>query len=144
MSQPRLTVVERATAKDPDARFQSAGALGDAAIDAAGGPPRGAVPGREGESRQATSITHADGRETRNIVEVGDAKLSTPESTVRAPSSIFLCYRRDDSRWAAGRLADALRDRFGPDSVFVDVRLVLATGPSRSIRRSQNRPLSWC
>jgi hypothetical protein len=105
------TVVARATAKDPDARFPSAGALGDAAIEAAGGPPRGAAPDR----------THGDGRQTRDILDVGDAKLPSRGSTVRAPSSIFLCYRRDDTRWAAGRLADALRDRFGADSVFVDV-----------------------
>lgn len=34
---------------------------------------------------------------------------------------IFLCYRREDSRWQAGRLADALADRFGDKAVFMDV-----------------------
>ena len=34
---------------------------------------------------------------------------------------IFLCYRREDSRWQAGRLADALTDRFGDQAVFMDV-----------------------
>ncbi len=34
---------------------------------------------------------------------------------------IFICYRRGDSAGHAGRLADALVDRFGPNSVFMDV-----------------------
>jgi hypothetical protein len=34
---------------------------------------------------------------------------------------IFLCYRREDSRWQAGRLADALASRFGDRAVFMDV-----------------------
>ena len=34
---------------------------------------------------------------------------------------IFLCYRREDSRWQAGRLADALCRRFGDRAVFMDV-----------------------
>jgi hypothetical protein len=33
---------------------------------------------------------------------------------------IFISYRRDDSSSEAGRLADAIRNRFGGDSVFVD------------------------
>lgn len=36
-------------------------------------------------------------------------------------SGIFVCYRREDSRWPAGRLADALAERFGKDDVFIDV-----------------------
>ena len=35
--------------------------------------------------------------------------------------SIFLSYRRTDAAGYAGRLADHLRERFGPDSVFQDV-----------------------
>lgn len=34
---------------------------------------------------------------------------------------IFICYRRGDSAGHAGRLADALVDKFGPNSVFMDV-----------------------
>lgn len=34
---------------------------------------------------------------------------------------IFVCYRRGDSAGHAGRLADALVDKFGPSSVFMDV-----------------------
>jgi hypothetical protein len=33
---------------------------------------------------------------------------------------IFISYRRSDSRWAAGRLADALKQEFGDDNVFFD------------------------
>jgi len=36
-------------------------------------------------------------------------------------SKIFLCYRRDDSRQASGRLYDGLTARLGEDSVFRDV-----------------------
>jgi len=34
---------------------------------------------------------------------------------------IFLSYRRDDTAGYSGRLADALRDSFGEDVVFLDV-----------------------
>lgn len=39
----------------------------------------------------------------------------------RPALDIFLCYRRGDSAGHAGRLADALIDKFGPNSVFMDV-----------------------
>jgi hypothetical protein len=39
-------------------------------------------------------------------------------------SKIFLSYRRDDSRWAAGRLYDRLSAEFGPDDVFMDTRRI--------------------
>jgi hypothetical protein len=35
--------------------------------------------------------------------------------------SIFVCYRRDDTVDAAGRLYDALVARFGRESVFLDI-----------------------
>lgn len=34
---------------------------------------------------------------------------------------IFICYRRDDNRHAAGRLHDSLRRRFSSDQIFLDV-----------------------
>lgn len=34
---------------------------------------------------------------------------------------IFISYRRDDARWAAGRLADALESSFGAQHIFRDV-----------------------
>lgn len=37
------------------------------------------------------------------------------------PNGVFVCYRREDSRWQAGRLADALVQRFGESAVFMDV-----------------------
>jgi len=42
-------------------------------------------------------------------------------SADRPALDIFLCYRRGDSAGHAGRLADALIDKFGPNSVFMDV-----------------------
>jgi WD40 repeat protein len=35
--------------------------------------------------------------------------------------SIFVCYRRDDTRHLTGRLCDRLIDEFGPQAVFMDV-----------------------
>jgi TIR domain len=37
---------------------------------------------------------------------------------------IFLCYRRDDMRWVAGRLYDELRQRYGPEQVFQDITAI--------------------
>ena len=34
---------------------------------------------------------------------------------------IFLSYRREDSSGHAGRIFDCMRDRFGDESVFMDV-----------------------
>jgi len=34
---------------------------------------------------------------------------------------VFVCYRRDDSRWQASLLADELAARFGQTAVFMDV-----------------------
>jgi predicted ATPase len=46
-------------------------------------------------------------------------------STVRerstASPSVFLSYRRDDTRGYAGRLHDVLGEQFGPEQVFIDV-----------------------
>lgn len=39
----------------------------------------------------------------------------------RLANGIFVCYRREDSRWQAGRLADALAQQFGENAVFMDV-----------------------
>jgi len=33
---------------------------------------------------------------------------------------VFISYRRDDAASEAGRLADAIRNQFGPESVFID------------------------
>jgi tetratricopeptide (TPR) repeat protein len=37
------------------------------------------------------------------------------------PDGIFICYRHKDSLWQAQMLAEALRARFGPGKVFMDV-----------------------
>ena len=36
-------------------------------------------------------------------------------------SRIFISYRREDSAGWTGRLADRLKERFGPNSIFVDI-----------------------
>ena len=41
-----------------------------------------------------------------------------------APSQIFLCYRRNDTQHAAGRLASDLRNRFGRTNIFIDVESI--------------------
>ena len=38
-----------------------------------------------------------------------------------APSRIFVSYRRVDSQYAAGRIADYLRSQFGRTEIFMDV-----------------------
>jgi hypothetical protein len=35
--------------------------------------------------------------------------------------SVFISYRREDTRGVAGRISDRLKNRFGPDNVFFDV-----------------------
>ena len=45
-------------------------------------------------------------------------------STHSAPepaTTLFLCYRRDDTQDAAGRLCDRLFDAYGPERVFMDI-----------------------
>ncbi len=48
-------------------------------------------------------------------------RAARPRLGEQAPSRIFLCYRRSDTSHAAGRLADRLRQRYGQDSIFMDV-----------------------
>lgn len=42
----------------------------------------------------------------------------------RTATGIFLCYRRNDTRHVAGRLASELRVRYGRDVVFIDVESI--------------------
>jgi hypothetical protein len=42
---------------------------------------------------------------------------------------VFLSYRRDDAAGHAGRIADHLVARYGPDAVFMDVETIEA-GPA--------------
>lgn len=60
------------------------------------------------EQRHKQALRDAHRRRTRQLFE---------EQT----KGIFVCYRREDSRWQAGRLADALAQRFGESAVFMDV-----------------------
>jgi TIR domain-containing protein len=45
----------------------------------------------------------------------------TPSDPTTPPLRIFISYRRDETSGHAGRLYDALADRFGPEHVFMDV-----------------------
>ena len=45
----------------------------------------------------------------------------TPSPRQPAPDGVFLCYRREQDSWPAGRPADALLARFGDEKVFIDV-----------------------
>jgi hypothetical protein len=49
--------------------------------------------------------------------------LKSPRSRPSASSvpTIFLCYRREDTQDAAGRLHDRLVDAYGPERVFMDI-----------------------
>ncbi|MBX3430143.1 MAG: toll/interleukin-1 receptor domain-containing protein [Hyphomonadaceae bacterium] len=41
-------------------------------------------------------------------------------------AKIFISYRRDDSKWAAGRVREALDALLGPNSVFMDTADIVA------------------
>jgi hypothetical protein len=54
------------------------------------------------------------------------ARSSSPSHDLRIPfgspsTGVFVCYRRDDSQDAAGRLYDRLVKEYGPDRVFMDI-----------------------
>ena len=52
-----------------------------------------------------------------------EARLNStrPAERARVVPSIFVCYRREDTQDAAGRLHDRLVDAFGPERVFMDI-----------------------
>jgi hypothetical protein len=56
-------------------------------------------------------------------VSGGSSGADIPRSALGDPGAlhIFICYRREDTAANAGRLADALVERFGRHSVFMDV-----------------------
>jgi len=57
----------------------------------------------------------------RDVVAGEQTTHSGVSSRPSDPSrGVFISYRRDDAASEAGRLADALRSHFGPDSVFLD------------------------
>jgi WD40 repeat protein len=55
--------------------------------------------------------------------------------------SIFVCYRRDDTRHVAGRLRDRLSEEFGPRSVFMDVDTI---GPGADFTAVIDEALRSC
>jgi TIR domain len=69
------------------------------------------------------NLTHWTGEPDREaflvLKRLVDSRLN-PNSPQALPR-IFLCYRRDDTQDAAGRLHDRLVDAFGPERVFMDI-----------------------
>lgn len=58
---------------------------------------------------------------------------------------IFLSYRRQDCAAATGRLADRLRERFGAEHVFLDVRgIVPGEDFVQTLDRAQWAAPRWC
>ena len=49
------------------------------------------------------------------------APIHTNEAAHQVTQRLFICYRRDDTQDAAGRLYDRLVDSFGADRVFMDI-----------------------
>ena len=56
-------------------------------------------------------------------------------------AGIFISYRRDDSRHAAGRLADELAAEFGAASIFRDVESI---APGVDFEEALDQALSAC
>ncbi len=56
-------------------------------------------------------------------------------------AGIFISYRRDESRHAAGRLADDLAQAFGPGAIFRDIEGI---DPGVDFTRSLDRALGSC
>jgi hypothetical protein len=63
-----------------------------------------------------------DARERAEQEQVEQAREA--DERRRTQTGIFICYRREDSRWQARLLADALQERFGEENVFVDVERI--------------------
>jgi TIR domain len=50
-------------------------------------------------------------------------------------TSIFISYRRDDSSGWSGRLAEAMRNAFGAEHVFTDIRLEPGSNYAQAIEQ---------
>ena len=73
------------------------------------------------------SLTHWSGEPDSDaffvLKRLVEARLSStqPANRAREVPSIFVCYRREDTQDAAGRLHDRLVDAYGPERVFMDI-----------------------
>jgi hypothetical protein len=57
-----------------------------------------------------------------NISDPGSGYYRQPTAHGRKMSGeIFICYRREESGWVAGRLRDRLRQDFDSEKVFMDI-----------------------
>ncbi|HMQ73006.1 MAG TPA: hypothetical protein PKA84_17530 [Rubrivivax sp.] len=55
-------------------------------------------------------------------------------------AGIFICYRRDESRHAAGRLADDLAEAFGAETIFRDIEGI---DPGVDFAQALDKALRW-
>jgi hypothetical protein len=88
--------------------------------------PLGELPGELSELSFKRAVTLSDSRwdsDLQGLIKVIEAAFSQPPTskTNSANRTLFLCYRREDTQDAAGRLHDRLVDAYGPDHVFMDI-----------------------
>lgn len=93
-----------------------------AAVQRLGLSPSATPPVRthQKEARHEAPVSTRSGREASASVK-SSVQEETPESAAFASARLFLCYRRDDTADAAGRLRDKLADSYGDDRVFMDI-----------------------
>jgi len=72
--------------------------------------------------------------------EVPGVPIPRPPA-IQTPHRIFVCYRREDTRWLAGRLYDRLQERYGAERVFRDTD---AIGPGIKYTEAINTALNEC
>src|SRR2546428_5047373 len=68
------------------------------------------------------------------LPQVAPRSVQIPKQ-LRPGARVFVSYRRDDTAADAGRLADALRERFGEDGVFMDVVTIAPGGDFAEVIR---------
>lgn len=111
-------------------------------------PPSSTEPGASTASRRDTAVTtprahdFADSRRRASPEDVArpDSEPRVAPSVPRTPSTphrIFVSYRRMDSQYAAGRIADHLRKRFGRVEIFMDV---IPSPPASTSPRADELP----
>ena len=96
----------------------------DTVVSAVTGNPRLPLGFRDAWFARLTNWTGEPDSEPFMVLKrLVEARLSParPVNNARDVPSIFLCYRREDTQDAAGRLHDRLVDAYGPERVFMDI-----------------------
>src|SRR2546426_6425290 len=68
------------------------------------------------------------------LPQVAPRSVQIPKQ-LRPGARVFVSYRRDDTAGDAGRLADALREHFGEDAVFMDIVTIAPGGDFAEVIR---------